>query len=159
MSSTYQLKRSALFLSLVLLSSQYVLAGDNLTDLNIQTLDATENSKQNHSVEQSPSEQQLPTIVVSADQDQTLSAGQISKTSQVGMLGDKQDLDIPFSITSYTSKYIADQQATSVADALRSEPSVRSVFSKGGLVNISIFVVYTRKVMNWLGMVYLGFTT
>ncbi|KAE9904098.1 TonB-dependent receptor plug domain-containing protein, partial [Enterobacteriaceae bacterium TzEc051] len=84
-------------------------------------------------VEQSPSEQQLPTIVVSADQDQTLSAGQISKTSQVGMLGDKQDLDIPFSITSYTSKYIADQQATSVADALRSEPSVRSVFSKGGI--------------------------
>ncbi|MFI7914661.1 TonB-dependent receptor plug domain-containing protein, partial [Acinetobacter baumannii] len=31
------------------------------------------------------------------------------------------------------SKYIADQQATSVADALRSEPSVRSVFSKGGI--------------------------
>lgn len=63
MSSTYQLKRSALFLSLVLLSSQYVLAGDNLTDLNIQTLDATENSKQTIQLSKVPQNNNSPQLL------------------------------------------------------------------------------------------------
>ena len=139
MNTAYQLKRSVLFLSLALLSSQYVLAGDVLNTINPQNTNASNQEENQLAValtSKAPEEQLpniLPTIVLSANQDKTLSAGQISKTSQVGMLGDKDDMDIPFSITSYTSKYIEDQQATSVADALRSEPSVRSVFSRGGI--------------------------
>lgn len=130
MNTTFTLKRSVLFLSLALLSTQYVFAGDdqNLINPNQQIIDSS-----SQETLQTTSQEQLPTIVVSADQDKTLSAGQISKKSQAGILGDKDDMDIPFSITSYTSKYIEDQQATSVADALRSEPSVRSVFSRGGI--------------------------
>ncbi len=111
--------------------------GDGLDTINSQTINSLKTETNaaviNGNAVKETKEQTLPTIVISAAHDQTLSGGQISKISQVGMLGDKSDIDTPFSITSYTSKYIADQQATSVAEALKSEPSVRSVFSKGGI--------------------------
>lgn len=59
--------------------------------------------------------------------------GQIASGSRVGMLGNKDVMDTPFSTTSFTSEYIENQQATSVAEVLRHDPSVRSVFPQGGL--------------------------
>lgn len=77
----------------------------------------------------------LPVITVTAKKsaNTTLSAGQVSRKSQVGILGDKDALDTPFSITSYTSKYIEDNQVKTVAEALKSDPSVRTVMSSNGL--------------------------
>lgn len=59
--------------------------------------------------------------------------GQIASGSRVGLLGNKDVMDTPFSTTSFTSEYIENQQATSVAEVLRHDPSVRSVFPQGGL--------------------------
>jgi iron complex outermembrane receptor protein len=62
----------------------------------------------------------------------TFEGGQVAKTSNLGLLGDKQFLDIPFSVTSYTAKLIEDQQAVSLADLVVNDASVRSVSPRYG---------------------------
>lgn len=134
MNCLYQFKRSVLFVSMALLATQSILAGNGAETINHQAVDQLNTAESVKSNDTAATKSiTLPTITFTADDEQTLSGGQISKISQVGMLGDRSDMDTPFSITSYTAKYIADQQATSVAEALKSEPAVRSVFSKGGI--------------------------
>jgi iron complex outermembrane receptor protein len=76
------------------------------------------------------SSEALQTIVVSADASKKgLSAAyagdQVARGSRVGILGTEDMMDTPFSITSYTQSFIANQQAQSVGDVLRSDPAVR----------------------------------
>lgn len=53
--------------------------------------------------------------------------GQVARGGQLGLLGNKDYMDTPYSLTSYTEKTIRDQQATSVAEVLtNSDPSVRA---------------------------------
>ncbi|MGY4628630.1 TonB-dependent receptor [Bradyrhizobium sp. USDA 4486] len=53
--------------------------------------------------------------------------GQIARGGQLGLLGNKDYMETPYSLTSYTEKTIRDQQATSVAEVLtNSDPSVRA---------------------------------
>jgi iron complex outermembrane receptor protein len=106
-----KLYRSSLLpLSLTYILSQQVYAETNQED-KVHTLDA---------------------INVDAEHD-LLSDGQIIRKNQVGILGNKDTLDIPFSITGYSSKYIEDHQVKSVAQALASEPSVRNIFPDNAL--------------------------
>jgi len=74
---------------------------------------------------------QLPPIVVTGqhanDLPPTYAGGQVARGAGVGLLGNKDYMDTPFSITSYTEKTIRDQQARSVAEVLtNSDPSVRA---------------------------------
>ncbi|HWK54124.1 MAG TPA: TonB-dependent receptor [Hyphomicrobiales bacterium] len=57
--------------------------------------------------------------------------GQIARGGQVGMLGNRDVMDTPFSQTSYTNKTIQDQQARTLNDVLVNEPSV-IIGTKGG---------------------------
>lgn len=51
----------------------------------------------------------------------------MARGGQVGLLGNKDYLETPYSLTSYTEQTIRDQQATSVAEVLtNSDPSVRA---------------------------------
>lgn len=50
--------------------------------------------------------------------------GQVARGGQVGMLGNKDVMDTPFSQTSYTNKIIRDQQARTINDVLNIDPSV-----------------------------------
>ncbi|MCF8998231.1 TonB-dependent receptor [Acinetobacter nectaris] len=79
--------------------------------------------------------QVLPAINLEATKNttDTISAGQVSRKSQIGILGNKDAMDTPFSTASYTAKYIEDHQAKSVAEALASEPSVRNYFGTNSL--------------------------
>ncbi|MGY2810531.1 TonB-dependent receptor [Bradyrhizobium sp. USDA 4506] len=53
--------------------------------------------------------------------------GQVARGGQLGLLGNKDYMEAPYSLTSYTAKTIRDQQATSVAEVLtNSDPSVRA---------------------------------
>ncbi|WP_297022250.1 TonB-dependent receptor [Thalassospira sp.] len=52
--------------------------------------------------------------------------GQVATGGRLGMLGNADIMDAPVSITSYTSEYIADQQAETIADVLQYDPSVRA---------------------------------
>jgi iron complex outermembrane receptor protein len=51
--------------------------------------------------------------------------GQVARGGRVGILGNKDYMETPFTSTSYTNQLIQDQQAHSVADILQNDPSVR----------------------------------
>lgn len=68
-----------------------------------------------------------------------LAGGQVARGARLGMMGNKDVMDTPFSVTSYTAKTLADLQTVTVADALERDPSVRSTGQTGGIVD-SFFI-------------------
>lgn len=58
--------------------------------------------------------------------------GQVARGGRIGMLGNKDVMDTPFSITSYTQELIQNQQASTLGDLVANEPSMRSTNPKGG---------------------------
>lgn len=74
----------------------------------------------------------LDTVKVSASADasatgltKTLSGGQVARGGRIGILGTRDQMETPFSVTAYTNQLIQDQQAQSVADVLQNDPSIR----------------------------------
>lgn len=63
------------------------------------------------------------------------SGGQLARGGQIGLLGNKDFMDTPFNVTSYTAKKIEDQQATTVADVVGNDPSVRFTGQPGGILD------------------------
>ncbi len=71
--------------------------------------------------------------------------GQVARGGRAGILGTQDNMDTPFSITSYTNEFIKNQQARGVADVLQNDPTVRvargfgnfqeSYFIRGFIVN------------------------
>ncbi|WP_442895030.1 TonB-dependent receptor [Bradyrhizobium sp. AZCC 1578] len=61
--------------------------------------------------------------------------GQVAQGARLGMLGNTNTMKSPFNVTSYTDKFIRDQQAATGADALILDPSVRSTHPTGGIVD------------------------
>ena len=53
--------------------------------------------------------------------------GQVARGGRVGILGDRDVMDTPFNVTSYTAELIRNQQANSIADVLANDASVRTV--------------------------------
>lgn len=51
--------------------------------------------------------------------------GQVARGGQLGVLGNQDIMDVPFSMSSYTEKLIRDQQAETVGDVLLNDSSVR----------------------------------
>ena len=70
---------------------------------------------------------------------EAFTGGQVARGGRVGMLGNKDVMDTPFNVTSYTAKTLADLQTVTVADALERDPSVRSTGQAGGIVD-SFFI-------------------
>lgn len=60
--------------------------------------------------------------------------GQVARGGQMGLLGNQDNMDVPFTMTSYTSKLIENQGAENVGDVLLNDPSVRM---SGGFGNQS----------------------
>ena len=54
-------------------------------------------------------------------------SGQVAAGSRLGLLGNRDLIDTPFSLTSYTAELMANQQAVTVADVMANDPSVRTV--------------------------------
>jgi iron complex outermembrane receptor protein len=74
------------------------------------------------------SEYTLEEIKVTARRDTsspTYSGGQVARDANLGVLGDKDFMDTPFNVTSYTAETIEDQQADTLYDVLINDPSVR----------------------------------
>ncbi len=76
--------------------------------------------------------QTMPTVVVSASADasaegltKAYSGGQVARGGRVGLLGNVDMMDTPFSATAYTQQLLQDQQTHSVADVLANDPGVR----------------------------------
>ena len=80
----------------------------------------------------SGSAQTLPPVQVTASADasaQGLSpafpGGQVARGGRAGILGTRDNLETPFSITSYTNDFIQDRQARSVGEVLQADSGVR----------------------------------
>jgi iron complex outermembrane receptor protein len=73
-----------------------------------------------------------PTVVVTASADasaqglpKAYAGGQVARGGRLGLLGNVDIMDAPFSATNYTLSVIQDQQARSVADVVQNDPAVR----------------------------------
>lgn len=71
----------------------------------------------------------LPSVTVAAEAEElpgelpkAYAGGQVARGGRIGLLGEKDILDTPFSTTNFTSEYIADRQARTVADVLAGDP-------------------------------------
>lgn len=75
--------------------------------------------------------------------------GQVASGASLGVLGKQKLIDVPFSVTSYTSKLIQDQQAQTLADVVANDPAVRTALGYGNFSETYIirgFEVYSDDV-------------
>jgi iron complex outermembrane recepter protein len=57
--------------------------------------------------------------------------GQVARGGKVGLLGNRDYMDTPFSETVYTEQFMQSQQARTLTDVVASDPTVRSGFPDG----------------------------
>ncbi|KAA8561961.1 Ferrichrome receptor FcuA [Pseudomonas extremaustralis] len=67
------------------------------------------------------------------------SGGLVATGGRLGLLGNTDVMDAPFSVSTYTAALIKDQQATTVSDVLERDSSVRATGQAGGIVD-SFFI-------------------
>lgn len=92
-----------------------------------------------------PQDSALPAVKVQASKEPlpgdlapTFAGGQVARGADFGVLGQQKMLDVPFSMTTYTSKLIEDQQARTIADVLANDPSVRTAYAFGNFAETYI---------------------
>ncbi len=67
----------------------------------------------------------------SADGD-PYAGGQVARRGSQGLLGSRDFMETPFSMTTYTSEVVKNQQARTLGDLIASDPSVRATNPAGG---------------------------
>lgn len=65
----------------------------------------------------------------------TYAGGMIARKNRLGLLGDVDVKDAPFHVTGFTADAIANRQATTVADMISRDPSVRSTAPSGDVAD------------------------
>lgn len=77
-------------------------------------------------------------VEVTANRDKELppvyAGGQVAREANLGILGNKDFMDTPFNVTSYTAQTIENKQASTLHDVLASDPSVRFTTSSGHIM-------------------------
>lgn len=77
----------------------------------------------------------LQGVEVTAERDHALppayAGGQVARGANLGVLGNKDFMDTPFSVTSYTAQTMEDQQSSTLQDVLSNDSSVRYGTSSG----------------------------
>lgn len=79
--------------------------------------------------------QLAPTSILGASgstDGQAYAGGQVARRGSQGLLGSRDFMDTPFSMTTYTSQTVKDQQARTLGDLIASDPSVRATNPAGG---------------------------
>ena len=66
--------------------------------------------------------------------------GQVATGGKVGLLGNRDYMDTPFSETVYTEKYIASQQARTLTDVLQGDPTVRLGWPNGNVFDDRVMI-------------------
>ncbi|WP_339479420.1 TonB-dependent receptor [Pseudomonas sp. RL_5y_Pfl2_73] len=79
--------------------------------------------------------QLAPTSIVGATastDSPAYAGGQVARRGSQGLLGTRDFMETPFSVTTYTSAAVKNQQARTLADLIASDPSVRATNPAGG---------------------------
>jgi len=103
-------------------------------------LKAVPDAKNNFTIQkQIGSTSELPEVTVKAakeasgsDLPKPFAGGQVAKASRMGILGNVDLFDTPFSTQSFTDEFALNQQARRVADIIAVDPSVRSAMAEYG---------------------------
>lgn len=66
--------------------------------------------------------------------------GQVARGGKVGLLGNRDYMDTPFSETTYTEKYMQNQQARTLTDVLAGDPTVRSGWPNGNVFDDRVVI-------------------
>ena len=82
------------------------------------------------SLAQTGSTERIEEMVITADGSQVLlpeayAGGQVARGGRVGVFGNLDMMDAPFTSTNYTAELMLDQQTSSVVDVLQNDPVVR----------------------------------
>ncbi|HEY4296837.1 MAG TPA: TonB-dependent receptor plug domain-containing protein, partial [Paraburkholderia sp.] len=87
----------------------------------------------------------LPAVKVQAAKDTlpgdfapAYAGGQVARGAKFGVLGDQELINVPFSMTSYTSKAIEDRQARSIGELLAFDPGVRPAYGFGNFSEVFV---------------------
>lgn len=72
--------------------------------------------------------------------------GQVATGGQIGILGNQENMSLPFSATSYTAKLMEDQQAHDLADVLSNDASIRRASGYANASNIFVIRGYKLNV-------------
>ncbi|WP_407310661.1 TonB-dependent siderophore receptor [Pseudomonas sp. nanlin1] len=72
------------------------------------------------------------TATNSGSADTVYAGGQVARAGGLGMLGQRDYMDTPFSQTSYTSTQVKNQQARTLGDMVAADPTVRTTNPAGG---------------------------
>lgn len=79
---------------------------------------------------------QLPSTTINgqgyAPADDAYAGGQVARRGNQGLLGERDFMETPFNMTSYTSEALQNQQARTLADAVANDPSVRTTNPSAG---------------------------
>ena len=93
----------------------------------------------------------VETVVVTANGSQVelpadYAGGQVARGGRIGMFGNLDLMDTPFNATNFTAAFIRDQQASSIADVVQSDPGVRVARGFGNFQELYVvrgFPVYS----------------
>ena len=73
----------------------------------------------------------LPAVTITATEDASpgiYAGGQVTRKGKIGFLGDRDFMDTPFSVTTITAETIQNQQARTIGDVVKNDPSVRTIW-------------------------------
>lgn len=66
--------------------------------------------------------------------------GEVARGGKVGLLGNRDFMDTPFSETTYTEKYMENQQARTLTDVLAGDPTLRSGIPNGNVFDDRVMI-------------------
>ncbi|HWK55648.1 MAG TPA: TonB-dependent receptor [Hyphomicrobiales bacterium] len=75
--------------------------------------------------------------------------GQVARGARLGLLGNRDLMDTPFNVTSYSAELIENQQSYSIGDVVANDPSIRNPYARGAETDEFItrgFITYNRDV-------------
>ncbi|MEN0106188.1 MAG: TonB-dependent receptor [Pseudomonas sp.] len=73
-----------------------------------------------------------------SDLPEAYAGGEVARGARIGMLGNQDMLDTPFSVSSYTSQLIKNRQAQSLGEVLDSDPAVRQSYGFGNFSQVFV---------------------
>ncbi len=74
------------------------------------------------------------------NQSPAFAGGQVARGGKVGLLGNRDYMDTPFSETTYTNQYIQNQQARTLTDVLAGDPTLRSGIPNGNVFDDRVMI-------------------
>ncbi len=74
------------------------------------------------------------------NQSPAFAGGQVARGGKVGLLGNRDYMDTPFSETTYTNQYIQSQQARTLTDVLAGDLTLRSGIPNGNVFDDRVMI-------------------